>query len=132
MSGHHLPLKEYTTMTTHVGEYAAPRAPRGLKAGGKRLWRAVTDEFELAEHELSVLLQASRTVDALDELERIVIAEGVTHDSPQGVRAHPALVEARQQRITLAKLVASLRIPLDDDQQAGRLPQQRVGIRAVK
>ncbi|MCK6095490.1 terminase [Micrococcus sp. EYE_162] len=119
-------------MTTHVDEYAAPRAPRGLKAGGKRLWRAVADEFELAEHELSVLLQAARTVDALDELERIVNAEGVTHESPQGVRAHPALVEARQQRVTLAKLVASLRIPLEDEQQAGRLPQQRVGIRAVK
>lgn len=119
-------------MTTHADDHSTPRAPRGLKAGGKRLWKAVTDEFELGEHELSVLLQASRTVDALDELERIVIAEGVTHDSPQGVRAHPALVEARQQRITLAKLVASLRIPLDDDQSAGRLPQQRVGIRAVK
>lgn len=101
-------------MTTHADDYAAPCAPRGLKAGGKRLWRAVTDEFELAE------------------LERIVTAEGVTHDSPQGVRAHPALVEARQQRIILAKLVASLRIPLDDDQNAGRLPQQRVGIRAVR
>ncbi|MFB1428136.1 terminase [Micrococcus endophyticus] len=120
------------TMPTHADDHSAPRAPRGLKAGGKRLWRAVTEEFELGEHELSVLLQASRTVDALDELERIVIAEGVTHDSPQGVRAHPALVEARQQRITLAKLVASLRIPLDDEQSAGRLPQQRVGIRAVK
>lgn len=119
-------------MTVNLDDYAPPRAPRGLKAGGKRLWRAVSEEFELGEHELSVLLQACRTLDALDELERIVVAEGVTHDSPQGVRAHPALVEARQQRVTLAKLVASLRIPLDDDQQVGRLPQQRVGIRAVK
>lgn len=108
------------------------RTPPGLKAGGKKLWKAVTDEFELGEHELSVLLEASRTVDALDALEKIVRSEGVTHVSPQGVRAHPALVEARQQRVTLAKLVASLRIPLDDDQEAGRYAQQRSGVRAIK
>lgn len=107
------------------------RAPKGLHSGGKRLWHAVTDDFELGEHELTVLLQAARTVDHLDVLHAIVEKEGVTHMSPQGVRAHPALVEARQQRVTLAKLVASLRIPLDDDQSVGRLPQQRVGIRAV-
>lgn len=117
-------------MTT--GNTAAPSAPRGLKMGGKRLWNAVSGDFELAEHELSVLLEAARTVDALNALEKIIQDEGVTNVSPQGVRAHPALVEARQQRVTLAKLVASLRIPLDDEQSTGRLPQQRVGIRAVK
>ncbi|WP_275777917.1 hypothetical protein [Paenarthrobacter sp. Y-19] len=47
------------------------------------------------------------------------------------MRAHPALVEARQQRVTLAKLVASLRIPMDDDQAAGRTQQRRVGFRSV-
>jgi len=108
------------------------RVPSGLKAGGKKLWKAVTEDFELGEHELSVLLEACRTVDALDALEKIVRSEGVTHSSPQGVRAHPALVEARQQRVTLAKLVASLRIPLDDDQEAGRHGQQRSGVRAIK
>ncbi len=117
-------------MTT--GNTTTPSAPRGLKMGGKRLWNAVTGDFDLAEHEQSVLLEACRTVDALDELQAIIKAEGVTNASPQGVRAHPALVEARQQRVTLAKLVASLRIPLDDEQSTGRLPQQRVQIRAVK
>ncbi|MGP5724611.1 terminase [Arthrobacter rhombi] len=107
------------------------RVPANLKAGGKKLWKAVTDEFELGEHELSVLLEASRTVDALEALEKVVRAEGVTMTSPQGVKAHPALVEARQQRVTLAKLVASLRIPLEDSAEVGRLPQQRSGVRAV-
>lgn len=107
-----------------------PKTPPGLKAGGRKLWTSVTDEFDLAAHELTVLLQACRTVDSLDALEAIVREEGVTNVSPQGVRAHPALVEARQQRVTLAKLVASLRIPLDDDQQQGRT-QRRVGVRAV-
>ncbi|WPU08080.1 hypothetical protein [Pseudarthrobacter oxydans] len=79
---------------------------------------------------MSILLEAARTVDALDELEKIVRDEGVTNVSPQGVRAHPALVEARQQRVTLAKLVASLRIPFDEEEGVGRT-QRRVGVRAV-
>lgn len=109
---------------------ATSKTPPGLQAGGKRLWREITGEYELAQHELVVLLEAARTVDALQALEDIVTTDGVTHDSPQGVRAHPALVEARQQRVTLAKLVASLRIPLDEGEAAGRT-QQRVGVRAV-
>ena len=105
--------------------------PTGLQEGGERLWSAITDAYELAAHELSILLEAARTVDALSELQKIVDVEGVTNTSPQGVRAHPALVELRNQRVTLAKLVASLRIPLADEEEAGRTPQRRVGIRAV-
>lgn len=85
----------------------------------------------MGEHELSILFEASRTLDALDALEKSVRDEGVTNVSPQGVRAHPALVEARQQRVTLAKLVASLRVPLQDDQEATRTPQKRFGVRAL-
>lgn len=107
------------------------KTPSGLKSGGRKLWRSVTDEYELGEHELSILLEAGRTVDALDALQKIVTEEGVTNVSPQGVRAHPALVEARQQRVTLAKLVASLRIPLADAEDDGRLPQQRSGVRPL-
>lgn len=108
---------------------ATPKSPPGLKSGGRRLWRSVLADFELGEHEEAVLLEACRTVDALQALEDLVAAEGVTNVSPQGVRAHPALVEARQQRLALAKLIASLRIPLDDHQETGRLPQRRSGVR---
>lgn len=108
------------------------KTPPGLKAGGKKLYKSITSDYELGSHELSILLEAARTVDALDELEKMVREEGVTNVSPQGVRAHPALVEARQQRVTLAKLVASLRIPIEEEEGgASRLPQKRVGVRAV-
>lgn len=107
-----------------------PRAPRGLKTGGRRLWSRVLGEFELAEHEESLLLQACRTVDLLDRLQAVLDVEDVVIQSPQGSKAHPAAVEFRQQALTFAKTMASLRIPLDDDQVIGRT-QQRVGIRAV-
>ncbi len=108
----------------------AVRAPSGLKAGGRRLWRSVADEYELEEHERAVLLEACRTVDACAALQETLEADGVMNASPQGVRAHPALVELRQQRLTLARLTAALRIPLEDDEEAApRLPQRRVGVR---
>jgi hypothetical protein len=45
--------------------------------------------------------------------------------------AHPAVVEARQQRLALARLLAALRLPAgaEDDLAAGRRPQRRVGVR---
>lgn len=90
------------------------------------MWTAITTEYELAQHELAVLLEACRTVDALQALDDLVRSEGVTNTSPQGVRAHPALVEARQQRLTLAKLFASLQIPVDvDTATRGRLKVAR-------
>jgi P27 family predicted phage terminase small subunit len=86
-------------------------APRGLRAAGKRLWRAVTGEFELSEYEAGLLLQMCRTVDTLDDLQAILDENGLISQSSQGERVHPALVEARQQRLVLAKLLAALGLP---------------------
>jgi hypothetical protein len=108
---------------------ARTRFPNGLQTGGKRLWKQVLDDFELAEHEEAVLLQACRIVDVLDRLQAVIDAGDVVVASPQGLKANPAVVEFRQQAVTLAKCMASLRIPLDDAQAPGRTPQQRVGVR---
>lgn len=110
---------------------ATKRAPVGLKKGGKALWKDVYEEFELGLHEEAVLLQACRTVDLLDELQRVMDEGRVVVASPQGLKAHPAAVEFRQQAATLAKLIASLRIPLDEEQEAGR-GQRRSGVRALR
>lgn len=106
-----------------------PRAPRALKSSGRRLWNQVMEEFELGQHEAAVLLQACRIVDVLDRLQAVIDAEEVVVTSPQGTKTNPAVVEFRQQAVTLAKCMASLRIPLDEAQSPGRSPQQRVGVR---
>lgn len=110
----------------------AERAPAGLSAAGLRLWRAVLEAWELDEHELSLLREACRTVDLLERLDARVRRDGPVIDGPQGQRAHPAAVEARQQRIALARLLAALRLPDGDvgDASAGRR-QRRVGARGV-
>jgi hypothetical protein len=109
------------------------RAPAGLRSPGRRLWSSVVDDFELDEHERAVLLEACRTVDSLDLLDAAVRRDGPIVASPQGERAHPALVEARQQKIALARLVAVLRLPAgaEDDQAEGRRTPRRVGARGV-
>ncbi|REE74377.1 hypothetical protein C8E05_3812 [Rhodococcus wratislaviensis] len=99
-----------------------PRTPAGLRAAGKRLWSSTVDDFELAEHELGLLLQACRTADALDALQKALDRDGVLNNSSQGTRVHPALPELRQQRIAFARLVAAL--GLESGVQEDSAPKQ--------
>lgn len=107
--------------------------PKGTGTAGRALWRSVVDVFDLEEHERALLVEAVRTVDLLAELDQAIKAEGAVVDSPQGRRANPAAVEARQQRIALARLLAALRLPSGDegDGRATARPQRRVGARGV-
>jgi hypothetical protein len=96
--------------------------PEGLRKGGRRLWTAVTAVYVLTEHEQALLKQACRTVYTLDGLDLVVAAEGLLVDG----RPHAAVVEARQQRIVLARMLAALRLP----DETGQQPQRR-GVRGV-
>ena len=95
--------------------------PRGLRAGGRRLWAAVMRDFELDQSAAEQLAQACYTVDLLADLRAEVAESGLKVDSPQGVRVSPFVVEMRQQRLLLAKLIAGLGLPreLADDDDGG-------------
>ena len=104
-----------------------PTAPAGLGAAGRKLWRSVTEEFEGAEHETAILEEACRTRDLVATLRDQIETDGLMLTSSQGMRLHPAVAEVRQQRLTLARLLATLDVPsLDEDQ----LPPSR-GVRGV-
>lgn len=105
---------------------AAPRTPPGLGPRGRRLWRSLVDDFDLAEHERALLVEAARTADQLDALDAVARADGPMLDG----RPHPAITEARQQRLVLARLLASLRVPEDPEDSAGR-PQRRGAARGT-
>ncbi len=95
---------------------AASKTPPGLAAAGRRLWLSIAAQFELAEYEKALLLQACRCADLLDRLNDEVISGGLTTTNRHGDEvAAPALVESRQQAIVLSRLVASLRVPDADD-----------------
>lgn len=80
-------------------------------AAGQDLWESVIGVLVLDAHEQKLLTELCRTADTLDELQRIVERDGVLADSSQGVRAHPALQELRQQRIAFARIVSALGLP---------------------
>jgi len=109
------------TEQTPTATQAAP-APAGLATAGTTLWTSITGRYDLDAHEGALLLQAARTADRLDALAAVLDREGVTLGTGA---VHPALVEARQQGLTLARLVAALRLPEDDDGEGLHRPQRR-------
>jgi hypothetical protein len=105
---------------------AKPKTPAGLNASGKRLWRSVSDEYDLEVHEEALLLQAARCADRLDLLAVEAATGDITTVNHRGdLVAHPALVESRQQAICLTRLIASLRLP--SGEEAGSVRPQRRG-----
>ncbi len=113
-----------------------PRPPKAAKAEGRRLWRAVLADYELEEHELALLRQAVAAADHCTALRDIVEQDGPIVASPQGDKAHPALVELRQQQVTLARLLAALRVPLGEEGSGAKTSpsprlQRRSGARGV-
>lgn len=110
-----------------------PSPPPETGPSGLRLWREVLSEYEFDEHEMALFREMVRTVDMLDALAEQVRADGLMVAGPGLTkRVHPAAIEARQQKIALARLSAALRLPTGEegDHQAGAR-QRRVGVRGV-
>jgi hypothetical protein len=97
------------------------KPPRGTGPAGKAIWASISGAFDLEAHEVQVLGQVAKVADRIDALDRAVTRDGVLVDG----RAHPALVESRLQRVTLARLLVTLRLPDPEDVR----PQRRGGYR---
>lgn len=109
-----------------------PDPPNGTGPSGQALWTDVLGKYELEEHEQALLREAVRSVDQLDTLHAIVEREGLIIDGPNNApRTHPAAVEARQLRIALARIIAALRLPADEDDTNLKRPQRRAGVRGI-
>jgi len=110
-----------------------PPAPEGVSPDGREFWAATTEAYEMAEHELLLLEQIVRTKDRIAELDALVEREGLMLQiSPVNIRLHPAVAEARNQRLALARQLATLRLPegeQDEDAPVKR-PQRRGAARA--
>ena len=78
-----------------------PYSPRDLGPAGRRLWRQVVDHYELEPGARALLVEACRSADLCERL----AADAERPHCPRSV-----LVELRQQRLALAKLIAGLGI----------------------
>ncbi len=90
----------------------ALRAPAGLGAHGRNLWRSVNGKFDLDPDEVELLHQASRCADEIADL-RAALAAGETTvvGSTGQPRVNPLYVELRQHRETLARLLRAIDLP---------------------
>ncbi len=87
------------------------RMPSGFAPAGKRLWRSITDEFELENepHKLQILAEAARVAGLIAELDDAAAEAPLTVKGSQGQPViSPLIAEARAQRALLAQLLARL------------------------
>lgn len=84
------------------------RAPAHLGRRGRATWAALTGVYEFDAHEEELLAEVCRVLDVLDALDAAVRRDGILTDVG---KVNPAAVEARQQRLTLARLMGALRLP---------------------
>ena len=94
-----------------------PDPPKTLSARSRKLWRAVTREYELSAAENELLHQACESLDRADEAAAVVRKEGVTvRDRYGSPKQHPAAdVEARH-RSLFASLIRQLGVQDDDEE----------------
>ena len=89
--------------------------PDSLSETGAALWVYLHGEYEFDEQDRALVLEIARTVDALEALDAVLREEGFTASGSAGQRViHPAVAEARQQRLVLARLLAALNLPAED------------------
>lgn len=111
----------------------APKCPSDFGIAGKRLWRSLHAELEFEEHELALLRGACRTADRLEALAEALEGAPLEVTNVKGDPvANPLLVEQRQQIASLARTLASLRLPtgLTEDGELIR-PQRRGAARGT-
>ena len=112
-----------------MSDAKAPTAPKGSGPAARRLWRSVVTDYDLDQHELLLLTEACRTADLLDELTKALDGADLTTVNRHGEPVmNPVVVERRMQAITLARLLAAMRMPSGDE--ADR-PQRRGGARGA-
>jgi hypothetical protein len=85
------------------------RAPEGLEAAGKRLWRAVSGEDELAPHEAELLRQACATSDLIARASAVLAGDDLVSQGSTGQPvAHPMIGVLADQRRLLANLLRAM------------------------
>lgn len=105
-------------------------APKGLAAGGRALWKAITDEHELDPVQVVQLTEACRAKDRLDKLDQLLRGDvdswaRLTHrvmTQDYELKVDAALAQANTTANLLKQLLAALRLA---DPATGRRPQYR-------
>jgi P27 family predicted phage terminase small subunit len=90
------------------------KAPNGLGAQGKRLWKKILSEYELTEsHDLARLEMACRTLDNLHDAEDRVRRDGMFTENRYGnIVEHPAVKSIKDFRLLFVKIIRELSLDI--------------------
>lgn len=106
--------------------------PRGLRSGGRSLWKAIDEDHDLDAPQLVQLEEACRAKDRLDQLDEVLRGDSDTwmrlvmdiqsNGDVYELRMTQALTQANATANLMKQLLAALRLP---DEQTGKKPQRR-------
>lgn len=108
---------------------AIPKAPAGLSAKARRIWRDILADHELRTDELRILEDACREVDLIERMEAALVKvdDAGELENPLVVKgsmgqpaSSPLVQEIRQHRNTLKSLFAALNLPDEDHPSSTR------------
>lgn len=107
----------------------AARAPKKLGKEARKVWKAVTEDFELGPTELRLLEDTCREIDLIERLEAALeeldddgnlVHPLVVKGSMGQPTASPLIQELRQHRAVVKTLFAALKLPDADPDEAAR------------
>jgi len=105
---------------------AENQPPPHLTTGGKALWRAVVDDYDVLDWQLSLLEAACDALDRMVEARRVVAEDGIiVRDRYDKPKAHPAVAIERDSRLALARLLRELALEVVGPPVGARPPRIR-------
>jgi hypothetical protein len=91
------------------------------------LYSDLVGRYRFNTVEMDTVHQACRTARTIELLQQHIDEHGISLTQPSGrTAANPSVSEIRQQRIALARLVSSLRLPTSDQRS-----QARAGVKGM-
>jgi len=102
-----------------------PKAPKNLKAEGRKFWNRVTAEYDFeAEHDFVRLAQAAGCLDVIKAAEDRVAEEGMfLRNRFNELREHPGLKVIRDNKIVFMRAIREMSLDLSEP-EGPRPPRQ--------
>jgi len=89
--------------------------PEFLSDTAAAWWSEVATEFDFAAHDLEILTAAAGCIDRIRQSREEIDREGAFIQDRYGKpKAHPALNAENQAKLTMARLIRELALPIED------------------
>ncbi len=99
-----------------------PKPPKHLSSASKRWFRSVVDEWEMSPTDVKVLVLACQALDRAEAARQTLATEGEFYrdEIKDVIRAHPAVLVARDMTTLAARLIKDLRLDMPAVRPVGR------------